>query len=234
MNFRKHGELKGQHALFSPSQNSWLRYTPEQVEQRFENQYRSVLGTEIHEYVAAQIVLAHKVASIKSVKEGVESAIYNKYRVGEDAKTAEYGRTLIDNVGKLPKEVFETAKYYINDGISFHMSVEQPLYYSIYIFGTADTISYREDTHHLQIHDYKSGERAAHMDQLMVYAGLFCLEYEIKPRDIKTELRIYQSGEIVTHEPDTDELQAIISTIVETNRILERIDSKYKEMRGYM
>lgn len=70
------------------------------------------------------------------------------------------------------------------------MSTEVVLYYSDRFFGTADSISFRNGV--LRIHDLKTGKTPVHMDQLMVYAALFCLEYKIKPGDIDFELRIYQ------------------------------------------
>ena len=226
MIFNKHSDLRGQHALLSPSQNSWLRYDDEQIEARVRNQYRTALGTELHEFVASQISLSHKVTNVRNLVTGMESFLWTKYKCGDDAKLGSYGVTLIQQMCNLPKEVFETAKHYINDGIGFRMSVEQPLVYSEYCFGTADTIAFRDSK--LRIHDYKSGDRPAHMDQLMIYAGLFCLEYVIKPKDIDTELRIYQAGEVLTHEPEDDELTDIIDRIVYINRFVE----KYKAKEG--
>lgn len=224
MNFNGHLELRGQHALFSPSQNAWLRYDDDKIADRIRNQYRTVLGTEIHEYAASQIELSHKVSSVRGVASGVENYIYTKYKRSEDSKTAAYGMTLLRQVGYLPKEVFETAKYYINDGIGFRMIVEQPLVYSEYFFGTADTISFRDDF--LRIHDYKSGDRPAHMDQIMIYAALFCLEYGIKPRNIGMELRIYQSAEIAACNPEAEDIEDIMSRIISANRIAERMKAK--------
>jgi hypothetical protein len=91
---------------------------------------------------------------------------------------------------KLPKSK-KTLNMYVNDCIGFKMIPEQVLYYSENCFGTADAISFRSNT--LRIHDLKTGEIPAHMEQLEVYAALFCLEYHLKPDKINTELRIYQN-----------------------------------------
>lgn len=224
MIFNKHSEIKEQHALFSPSQNAWLRYDDDKIAERVRNQYRTVLGTELHEFIASQIELSHKVSGVRSLVSGVENYIYTKYKCGEDSKLAAYGMMLLRQVGYLPKEAFETAKYYINDAISFRMMVEQPLVYSEYFFGTADTISFRDNF--LRIHDYKSGDRPANMDQVQIYAALFCLEYGIKPRDIDVELRIYQSGEISTCNPDAADIQDIMTRIISANRIVENLKAK--------
>ena len=37
------------------------------------------------------------------------------------------------------------------------------------------------------------------MEQLLIYAAYFCLEYGFKPRDIDIELRIYQNDEVLIH-----------------------------------
>ena len=224
MNFNKHLELRGQHALFSPSQSSWLRYDDDKIRDRIRNQYRTALGTEMHEYVAQQIVLNHKITNIRSVVSGIENYIYTKYRIAEEAKTAQFGMTLLNNIGTLPKEVFETARMYVNDGIAYRMTVEQPLVYSEFCFGTADTIAFRDNV--LRISDYKSGDHPASMDQLMTYASLFFLEYTIKPRDVKTELRLYQSGEIKYEEPDSEDIQEFMSTIISVNRVAEKYKAK--------
>ncbi len=225
MIFNKHLDLRGQHALFSPSQNAWLRYDDDKIIDRIKNQYRSALGTELHEFVASQIELNHKVTNLRGLVTGVENYIYTKYRCGDEtSKTAAYGMTLLRRIGRLPKEVFETARLYINDGILYHMTVEQPLYYSDCIFGTADTIAFRDNN--LRIHDYKSGAHPASMDQLMSYAALFFLEYRIKPRDVHTELRIYQSGEIITCEPEPDEIEDIMSCIINITKLSEKQKAK--------
>lgn len=229
MNFNKHSDLRGTHALFSPSQSSWLRYDEDKIRERIRNQYRTAIGTELHEYVAQQITLGHKMKNIRNVVDGIENYIFTKYRCADDTKTSSYGMTLLDQIGNLPRSVFNTAKMYVNDGIDFRMTVEQPLVYSEFCFGTADTIAFRNNL--LRISDFKSGAHPADMEQVLTYAALFCLEYTIKPKDIRTELRIYQSSEIVLDEPEPDEIQDVMSAIVFVNRTTEKY--KAKEGRTY-
>ena len=64
------------------------------------------------------------------------------------------------------------------------------------------------------------------MEQLMVYAALFCLEYRIRPGDIHIELRIYQNDEIIVHKPEADEIVPIMDKIIHLNKILERADEE--------
>lgn len=90
--------------------------------------------------------------------------------------------------------------------------------------GTADAISFRNNF--LRIHDLKTGTRPVHIEQLEIYAALFCLEYKVKPTDIKIELRIYQNDEILVHEPEAEEIIVIMNKIVHLNKILEDIEGR--------
>lgn len=62
------------------------------------------------------------------------------------------------------------------------------------------------------------------MEQLEIYAALFCLEYKIKPSDIRMELRIYQNDEILVHEPTAEDILPIMDKIVHVNKMLEKIE----------
>ena len=121
---------------------------------------------------------------------------------------------------KLPKST-KTLNMYVNDAIGFRMIPEQILYYSENCFGTADSISFRRNI--LRIHDYKSGVIPAHMEQLQIYAALFCLEYKVKPADINIELRLYQNDEIVIDNPDQEIIVPIIDKIITFDKIINRI-----------
>lgn len=126
---------------------------------------------------------------------------------------------------KLPRSQ-KTLNLYVNDAIGYKMTPEQVLYYSDNCFGTADAISYRDNF--LRIHDLKTGVTPAHMEQLLIYTALFCLEYRIKPGAIETELRIYQNDEIYYHKPEADEILPIIDKIVSFDKIIKRM----KESEG--
>lgn len=122
-----------------------------------------------------------------------------------------------------------TLNMYVNDAIGFKMNPEQVLYYSPNCFGTADAICYRNDI--LRIHDYKSGESPASMNQLKIYNALFCLEYRIEPYKInKTELRIYQSNDILVESPDPDEIRSIMDKIILFDTIIEDVKIGVKEV----
>ncbi len=121
---------------------------------------------------------------------------------------------------KQPKSK-KTFNMYVNDAIGYKMTPEQVLYYSDNCFGTADAISFRNGL--LRIHDLKTGVTPAHMEQLMIYAALFCLEYKIKPADIDIELRLYQSDEVIVHNPEVDEIVPIIDKIVTFDKLLNKM-----------
>lgn len=118
----------------------------------------------------------------------------------------------------------KTLSAYINDAIGFKMDTEVVLFYSIYFFGTADTISFRDNV--LRIHDLKTGEHPASIEQLMIYAALFCLEYRIKPGDIEMELRIYQNDQVMIHNPTAEEIVPIMDHIIHLNKILENLEKE--------
>ena len=121
---------------------------------------------------------------------------------------------------KLPRSK-KTLNMYVNDAIGFRMTPEQVLYYSDNCFGTADAISFRDGL--LRIHDFKSGALPAHMEQLLIYTALFCLEYRTKPNEIDIELRIYQSDDIMIHNPCAEEIEPIIDKIIAFDKILNKI-----------
>jgi hypothetical protein len=116
--------------------------------------------------------------------------------------------------------MYENLMAYVNDGIGFKMSPEVVLCHSNNIFGTADTIAYSDTERFLRIHDYKSGTTPAHMEQLLIYAALFCLEYRKKPSEFDTELRIYQNNKILVHDPGPDEIASIMDIIVTQDKII--------------
>lgn len=121
---------------------------------------------------------------------------------------------------KLPKSR-KTLNMYVNDAIGYKMTPEQPLFYSENCFGTTDAICFRDNL--LRIHDLKTGETPAKMEQLMIYAALFCLDYNIKPGNIKIELRIYQSNQIFYSEPTAEDILPIMDKIITFDKIINKL-----------
>lgn len=183
MIFKEHYDLKGKHAILSPSNYHWLGYDDNKMVQTYLNQLAVKKGTELHE-------LAQKLIQMRI---------------------------------KLPKNK-ETLSMYVNDAIGFRMTPEQPLYFSPRCFGTADAICFRKNF--LRIHDLKTGATPASLKQLECYAALFCLEYGKKPSDIDIECRIYQSGQVIVHTPDPNDIAYSMDTIVRFDKIITDIDSE--------
>ena len=148
--------------------------------------------------------------------------VYNNLQAAEmGTKLHEWAKQTID-LGIKQSRSKKTIYSYVNDAIGFNMSTEVILFYSENFFGTADAISFRNNF--LRIHDLKTGRRPVHMEQLEIYAALFCLEYKIKPGDIRMELRIYQNDEILVHEPTAEDILPIMDKIVHVDKMLEKIE----------
>jgi hypothetical protein len=130
-------------------------------------------------------------------------------------------------LGIRQKQTNETLNKYINDAIGFGLTPEQLLYYSDNCFGTADAIGFNERKSFLRIHDLKTGVTPAHMEQLRIYAALFCLEYGYKPGDIECELRIYQNDEVIREEPMVEDIAPIMSKIITFDKIIKQQKELY-------
>ena len=119
----------------------------------------------------------------------------------------------------------KTIYAYVNDAIGYKMDTEVVLYYSDKFFGTADAISFRNNT--LRIHDLKTGTTGKiedHIEQLEIYAALFCLEYKFKPGEINMELRVYKNDEVLVHNPTAEDIVPIMDKIIHLNKLLDKID----------
>lgn len=146
---------------------------------------------------------------------------YDKFKaVQRGTELHEFAAQCIRLGIKLPK-VKKTLNMYVNDAIGYKMTPEQPLFYSDNFFGTPDTISFRD--RFLRIHDLKTGSTPAHMEQLLIYCALFCLEYKFKPIDISVELRIYQNDDIEVYEPTADDILPIMDKGRSFDKILEQL-----------
>ena len=186
MKFNDHRKLEGAHAVFSPSQSSWLRYNDDKAIEVFLNKKASEIGTRLHQW----------------------------------------DKDTIDLRIKQPRSN-KTLYAYVNDAIGFKMDTEVVLYYSDRFFGTADAISFRNGV--LRIHDLKTGKSGKiedHIEQLEIYAALFCLEYKMKPGEIEMELRVYKNDEVLVHNPTAEDILPIMDKIVHLNKLLERMDEE--------
>ncbi len=148
---------------------------------------------------------------------------YNRYNAREHGiRLHELAKELIDLKVRLPKNG-STLSMFVNDAIMYRMTPEQPLYYSEFAFGTADAISFRRKL--LRISDLKTGETKTSMNQLIGYAALFFLEYEMDVKDTEIELRIYQNDKVVIHNPEIDEILPVMDKIVAFSSYLTTLEN---------
>lgn len=115
-----------------------------------------------------------------------------------------------------------TVGLYINQCIQYKMSSEVVLFYSPNAFGTVDAIAYRYRL--LRISDLKTGVTRVSVNQLLVYAALFCLEYEVDPFSMRgIELRIYKDGKVMMFEADPYQVREIMDKIVKFDGVLNQL-----------
>lgn len=146
---------------------------------------------------------------------------YERYLAAQKGtRLHEFAKECIELGIKLPKTQ-KTLNMYINDAIGYRMSPEVMLYFSENSFGTADSIGFSKQK--LRIHDLKTGITKTSICQLEVYTALFCLEYNISPTAIQTELRIYQNDEVLVHEPEKDTILHIMDKIIIFDKQINKI-----------
>ena len=208
MNWNNHSQLVGKHATLSPSSYQWIRYSADESREALFNRYRAeyaqTVGTLIHEFACKRI--KYKMRLKKHDKDSVLFYLIDN-GVPSNAFDSDY--------------IFDNLLYYVNDAIGYRMDPEVVLYYSDNCFGTADAISFSKNQ--LRIHDLKTGRIPAHMEQLEIYAALFCLEYEKKPGDLDIELRMYQPDNLVTLVPEVDEIVPIMDSIISHDKFLTKV-----------
>ena len=150
-------------------------------------------------------------------------AYLNQLATQRGTELHDFARRAIELGVKLPKSK-KTLNMYVNDAIGFQMTPEQPLFYSENCFGTADSICFRNNF--LRIHDLKTGVTPAHIEQLYIYAALFCLEYGVDPYKIGIELRIYQFDDVNIVIPDPVDIKAIMDKIIYFDDRLSRVQEE--------
>ena len=213
MIWNKHYNLKNRHAVLAPSNHSWKNYDDNKLISSYEGNKRKIEGTELHEWaeeLIKSITLTRKIHAEKSKRTfNIDIDAIRMY--GEEVPLVR------DSKAK------ETVFMYIADAIKFDMVAEQPLSYDdSYCFGTADAIQF--DGYLLRIHDLKTGETPASIDQLVTYAALFCLEYNHDPKSLMIELRIYQTDQIMIYKPTCDEVIAMMNIIIHDVDVLRRYE----------
>lgn len=203
MIFNRHSNLEGQHAFLGASKSHWLNYSPETLIERYRNVcYGPLNGTAAH-------ALAKKLISHDMTLTRKDKKLFLLHMLDSGIP-----RQFVD------RDIFDTLALYVNDAVDYGMVPEQVLYYSDNSFGTADAISCEGSL--LRIHDLKTGRIPAHMEQLEIYAALFCLEYDVLPGDLDIELRIYQSNDVLTHNPTAEDIVPIMDKIVSYDVLIDK------------
>ena len=158
--------------------------------------------------------------------------VYKNKRSAEmGSRLHQWAKETIDLGIKQPRSK-KTLCCYVNDAIGYKMDTEVVLFYSERFFGTADAISFKpipdgDGVYILRIHDLKTGKVGkieSHLEQLEIYAALFCLEYKVKPSDIIIELRVYKNDQVICHAPEADDIFQIMNKIVHIDKLLEKLD----------
>lgn len=169
---------------------------------------------------------ASKYAWVRYSDDKLIQTYMNSLAVERGTRLHELANELISLKVKLPKSN-KTLNMYVNDAIGYGMTPEQVLYYSPFCFGTTDAILYDEKKRYLRIHDLKTGQTPAHMEQLEIYAALFYLEYGeelmFKPNGENIELRIYQSDQVEVAYPESSEILELADKIVIFSEMLEKV-----------
>lgn len=203
MNFNSHKEYEGKHAFLGASQHSWLNWDLDTTGKRYAGQFAQEIGTTIH--LLAQDCIRNRIKLNKTDKHLVDMYL---------------SRCFIPKYAYDSEMILNNLIPFVNDAIGFHMDSEVVLFYSRYCFGTADAICYDEHKKILRIHDLKTGTTPARMDQLMIYAALFCIEYKIKPNDCTIILRIYQNYEISECLAAPTDIEKIMDLIIDRSNYL--------------
>ena len=145
---------------------------------------------------------------------------YKKVSLG--TKYHKLAEELITLAVRLPNTA-ATFNSFVNDAIGFKMRAELVLFHSYNAYGTVDAISFFDGV--LRIHDLKTGNSPGNMNQLLIYAGLFILDYVVDPREIKEiYLRIYQNEEVLEHQPSVEDIVDITNRIKAADKIIEALN----------
>lgn len=203
-----HPELIGKHALFSPSKYSWLNYDDDKLRQAYINSFATQIGTLVHSYACDKITFRQPMEDNQSERNAL---LLHLLKAGIPPKVIQL------------EKLFTNLVPYVNDAIGYKMTPEVLLYYSDLVYGWADTVAFSRST--LRIHDLKTGDTAASMDQLMGYAALFYLSHskEAKLQKCKTELRIYQNNKVLIHTPSAYDIACVMDKAVHADMIVDEM-----------
>lgn len=204
MKWNDHSNLRGTHALFSPSKSGWENYSEETMYDRYFGGFAKEIGTVLH--LEAEDRIRYGLRINAGSKNDLKLALYRSIDIPNE---------VVDELEFEP--IFQNVRSYVNDCIGFRMDPEVILYNNDLCYGCVDAISFNNNF--LRIHDLKTGTTPAHIEQLFKYAALFCLEYKVNPIDIRSELRIYQLNEVSIYNPEPGDIKDFCDVILKTKKL---------------
>lgn len=207
MSWNGYSSQNEQHAFLSPSKVSWIRYSEEELYSAYIRSFSPAIGTALHE-------LAHDLI-VKCVTLSKADRKMVLFHLLEN----DIPRVAIDMNALYPNFMA-----YVNDSLMYGLTPEVKLQYSDVCFGHADAVGFENNL--LRIFDLKTGTTPAHMEQLMIYAALFCLQNKIKPATIQTELRLYQGGNVQVVSPDWKDIYEFTQIIIKNSNYIQKISEK--------
>ena len=131
MNFNKHFDKEGKHAILSASSWRWLNDDKDSLVKRISSQYAQTIGTILHSI------------AYKHIKFRIKMNKFDKKNVMLELLSNGIPGIVIDTVDF--DSMYENLMNYVNDCVGFKMYPEVVLYYSDNFFGTTDAISYNEN-----------------------------------------------------------------------------------------
>lgn len=204
MIWKDSSKYKDTHALCGGSKYSWRNYEDDDYIRAKINSYSATIGTLLHAYACKDIQKHWKIR--KSDKYDVLRYLIVENNIPPYAINIDF--------------LFPNLMQYVNDCIGFRMDPEVFLHYTDNedFGGWADAISWESGC--LKIFDLKTGVKPiTEFTQLESYAAFFCLDYNVKPSDIREiEFRIYQGGDILIGKPDSSILYPIINKIISLSK----------------
>jgi hypothetical protein len=230
MHLNEHSDLRGKHALFSPSQPSFFNCDPKDFIARLINKYRAQLGTDIHEWASVRIKRCHKITSTKEMLNAIDEFIFNKYYIEKTDSVSKDGQRILQCLKQTIKaqpELLENIRLYVNDAIGFKMYTEVVLYFTDEFYGTSDAVIFNDKDKLLRIHDLKTGSSVVHIEQLLGYAALFCLEQRIDPLTIDYELRIYQGNDILVATPSGEDVKPFVDQYIAFDKAINKYEGGF-------
>lgn len=202
---------RGEHALFSPSQMSWVN---DQSDNDILDRYNRGLAKDIG-------TIVHSIA---------KKCIQSNTKFSRSAAKSLITMELVSN--GIPRSAFDAESLatnfvnYVVDAIGFSMIPEKELYFSEWCYGTADAIMVDTTRKILRIHDLKTGMIPAKFLQLEIYTALFFLDmgaFSFTPEEYNVELRIYQGGEIAEEYPTAEVIVPIMDSIKWHSEVMNKL-----------